>query len=178
VDRRSMLFAIVPVFVVLAVLWWPHGPDPIEVPPVVTAAVTHPASITVHVAGWVVRPGVVSLPDGSRAADALAAAGGVLPGGDPSALNLAALLVDGVRIHVPGPGADPPPADPTDTKVSLNQATEMDLAELPGIGPVLASRIVAHRERNGPFEAIEDLLDVSGIGERTLSELRELVAVP
>lgn len=177
-DRRSMLFATVPVVAVLAVLWWPRGPEPIEVPPTMSVAAPPAASVTVHVAGWVVRPGVVSLPEGSRAADALAAVGGVLPEGDLSGLNLAAPLVDGVRIHVPGPGSDPLMSEATDGKLSLNQATEGELADLPGIGPVLAGRIVGHRERSGPFRTVEDLLEVSGIGERTLAELRELVAVP
>ena len=176
-DRR-ILFATVPVLAVLAVLWWPRGPDPIELSEAGVIPPPDPVLVTVHVAGWVANPGLVSLPEGSRAADALAAAGGVVPGGDASGLNLAEPLVDGVRIHVPGPGSEPALTEESDAPVPVNRATSAELAELPGIGPVLAGRIVAHRDRNGPFRTVEDLLDVSGIGERTLADLRDLVTVP
>ena len=139
------------------------------------AAVT----LTVHVGGWVARPGLVELPTDSRVADAIAAAGGVLPGALTEAINLAEPLIDGTQVIVPGPTADSGadfgagPAD--DSRVHLNRATAAELDDLPGIGPVIAERIIAHRTEHGPFRAVEDLLDVPGIGEAKLASLRDLV---
>ena len=113
-------------------------------------------------------------------ADAVAAAGGLLPGADPAAVNLAAVLTDGqqIAVGVPAAGAAPgPAAPPAGGRVSLNSATAADLDALPGIGPVLAQRIVDHRAENGPFTAVEQLDDVPGIGPATFDELVDLVAV-
>lgn len=134
--------------------------------------------ITVHVAGWVLSPGVVQLPDGALVVDAVAAAGGAADGANLDSLNLARPLVDGDHIEVPGPATSDAGGTQTEGLISLNRATAGDLEELPGVGPVLASRIVAHRELNGPFESIEDLLDVSGVGEAKLAMIRDLVSVP
>jgi competence protein ComEA len=136
--------------------------------------------ITVHVAGLVSRPGLVELPEGSRVADAVAAAGGLLPGARAEAINLAAALSDGQQIVVPEADGDRPAtsAGTPDGKVHLNQATASELDSLPGVGPVIAERIVSYREENGPFETIEDLLDVPGIGEAKLADLRDHVQVP
>jgi len=141
------------------------------------------ASTLVHVSGAVVAPGLVVLEEGDRVADAIAGAGGVLPYADLSAINLAGTLTDGQQIIVPGGGASsgsggPVPTAPDDGLVHLNTATTAELERLPGIGEVLALRIVARRESNGPFETVEDLLDVPGIGERKLTALRDLAAVP
>ncbi len=137
--------------------------------------------ITVHVAGHVTKPGLVELPEGSRVADAVAAAGGLLPGARADLINLAALVVDGQQIVVSGPGGDstsPAGRRCRARKVHLNLATAADLDALPGVGPVIADRIVSYREENGPFEAVEDLLDVPGIGEAKLADLRDHVQVP
>ncbi len=141
--------------------------------------------LTVHVSGAVAAPGLVSLAPGSRVADALAAAGGALATGEVGRLNLAASVADGEHIVVPSV-TDPSPvvpaaSDPQDAgsgPVHLNTATPEELETLPGVGPVLAGRIIDHRERDGPFTVPEDLLDVSGIGEARLESLRDLVAVP
>ncbi len=140
-----------------------------------------PVTVVVSVVGLVVRPGLVTLPEGARVADAVAAAGGLLPEADPSSVNLAALVTDGEQIAVGVPGAAPPaaaagegaPAGPLD----LNTATVSDLDALPGIGPVLAERIVEHRDRNGRFTGVEQLDDVPGIGPATYAELADLVRV-
>jgi competence protein ComEA len=148
-------------------------------PSVGTVAETAP-TVTVSVVGQVALPGVVVLPQGSRVADALAAAGGLLPGADPAAVNQAAVLADGQQIAVGVPGAAPvpgPAGDSTPGRVSLNSASVADLDALPGIGPVLAQRIVDHRAENGPFTAVEQLDDVSGIGPATFDELAELVTL-
>ncbi len=138
--------------------------------------------LVVHVSGPVARPGVVVLPADSRVADAVAAAGGALGSADLELLNLAAPVADGQQVIVPRSGA---PGQPTATTpaldgglVDLNQADVAELEELPGVGPVLAERIVAHRETNGPFGSIEDLLDVPGIGEARLATLRDAAVVP
>lgn len=141
--------------------------------------------VVVAVAGTVARPGVVRLPAGSRVVDAVEAAGGVLPGADPGLLNLARVLADGEQVLV---GVEPPPgsvdpaggAAPTtdaEGRVDLNRATAGDLDELPGVGPVLAERIVAHRERVRPFTGVEELRDVEGIGESRYAELQQRVVV-
>lgn len=140
--------------------------------------------ITVHVAGWVEVPGMVRLDARARVGDAVAAAGGARPGAALAGVNLAQPLSDGQQVVVPGPESEEPtgatgaetPMD--DGLVHLNTATVEELERLPGVGPVLAERIVAHREDAGGFETVEDLLEVSGIGEAKLASLRDHVAVP
>ena len=156
--------------------WW-FGGEPVEPPPVRVSPGSEAASITVHVAGAVVGPGLVVIPSGSRVADAVAAAGGLLEDAEPSGLNLAAPVVDGQQIVVRTVGAAGPPLV-DDGRVRLNSATATDLEAIAGVGPVLAERIVAYRERNGPFTEVEDLLDVAGIGESKLEAMRDQVIVP
>lgn len=151
-------------------------------PPVLATALESSESrvITIHVAGWVVRPGLVALPDGARVADAVAAAGGFRPGASLGGLNLAAAAADGSLVEVPGPDTVTSDAHSStgDGLVDLNRAGVDELDELPGVGPVLAERIVAYRTEHGPFRAIEDLLSVSGIGERKLESLRTHLRPP
>ena len=134
---------------------------------------TVPVAFEVHVAGWVANPGVVSVPDGAIVATAIDLAGGLKTGADSAAINLAAPLSPGDQIVVPGPQNQS--GESSDGIVSLNQATAADLETLPGVGPVLAKRIVDHRLANGRFESVEDLLEVPGIGEAKLASLRDLV---
>lgn len=131
----------------------------------------------VHVAGWVRSPGVVRLPEGSIVADAVEAAGGLMPEAMAQSLNLAARITDGDQVFVPGPGSEAE-ATQQDGRVAVNRASASELESLPGVGPVLAERIIAFRDDNGPFEEVEDLLDVPGIGEAKLSSLRDLVRIP
>lgn len=169
--------------VAAVLLWSGSGPTPDVVPAVepkiVSAAEEPTEEVIVDVAGKVARPGIVALPVGSRVVDALEAAGGAKKGVDTSALNLARVLVDGEQILVGLPAADS--AGGADGiggeagKVRLNTATASQLEELPGIGPVTAAAIIAWREENGPFTAVDDLIEVSGIGEATLAKLRPLV---
>ncbi|MCE7079186.1 ComEA family DNA-binding protein [Streptomyces sp. ST2-7A] len=148
----------------------------------------------VDVAGDVRRPGLQTLPPGSRVGDAIEAAGGLLPDADPGVLNRARPITDGEHILVgtaglpdePAPSGGVGPGVPhhsapgvaPDGRILLNLADADRLRELPGVGPVLAGNIVAHRERHGPFASIEQLLDVSGIGQRRLEDIRELVVIP
>lgn len=142
-------------------------------------------ALTVHVVGEVLAPGVVGLPAGARVQDAIAAAGGPTVDARLEALNLARPLQDGEQLVVPGPapagdagiGVDGSTGVLDDGRVDLNRASAAELESLPGIGPVLAQRIVSHREDHGPFSAPGDLRAVAGIGERTFQSLAELVVV-
>jgi competence protein ComEA len=147
------------------------------------------ARVVVAVAGAVRRPGLVSLPTGSRVDDAVRAAGGLAPGGRLGLLNLARRLVDGEQVLVgvtapdPAPGAGGAASAAADdaagsaAPVDLNTATAAQLDALPGIGPVLAQRIVDHRTQDGPFRSVEDLRQVSGIGAAKFASLRSSVTV-
>jgi competence protein ComEA len=128
----------------------------------------------------VVSPGVYTLGPSARIADAVSAAGGALPDADLDRVNLAAPLNDGGQVVVPLRGAAAPSAvgaagSAQAGVVSLSQADEAALDALPGIGPSTASAIIAHREANGPFSSVEELLEVRGIGEAKLEGLRDLV---
>ncbi|HJQ95152.1 MAG TPA: ComEA family DNA-binding protein [Acidimicrobiia bacterium] len=179
-DRQRSVAAWVVLLAVVGAGWWWSGRPP-DSPPPLTRASTLPVistdTVTVHVGGWVARPGLVDLPADARVADAIAAAGGALPGGLTEAINLAEPVIDGMQVLVPGP--DTPPVEGSvrtgDGPIHLNRATAAELDALPGIGPVIAERIVAHRSEHGPFTTVEELLDVPGIGEAKLASLRDLV---
>ncbi len=137
--------------------------------------------VVVHVVGAVAQPGVVRLALGARVADALTAAGGGTADADLGAVNLARVLTDGEQLLVPVVGAEPagPPASAAvveDGLVDLNRADPATLETLPGVGPVLAERIVRHREEQ-PFTTVDELDDVPGIGPSLMSQLRALVRV-
>jgi competence protein ComEA len=136
----------------------------------------------VYVSGWVATPGVVEMREGAIVADAIAAAGGAIAGALLDEVNLARPLVEGDHLQIPGPGesltAAGGGAEPDDGLIALNQADASVLEDLPGVGPVLAERIVAHREANGPFDTVEDLLEVPGIGEAKLAAMRDSISVP
>ncbi|HYH28150.1 MAG TPA: ComEA family DNA-binding protein [Actinomycetota bacterium] len=144
-----------------------------------------PASLFVHVGGHVRQPGVYEMRAGDRVIDAIERAGGARDGAELDQLNLAALLVDAQQILVPAKGKPlPAPAAGAGTGaqaesdvVNLNTATQEQLETLPGIGEVLAQRILDYRESNGPFRSVDDLTEVSGIGERRLEDLRPHVTV-
>lgn len=133
--------------------------------------------VLVHVTGEVAEPGVVEVPPGSRVRDAIDAAGGATGDADLSAVNLARIVEDGEQIvvgHVDDrTGADEANVVGPKGKVDVNRADAATLQEVPGIGPVTAERLLAHREEHGPFTSAEDLLDVPGIGQRTLDRLTQ-----
>jgi competence protein ComEA len=140
--------------------------------------------VVVHVAGAVASPGVQRLAPGSRVIDAVEAAGGPLPDADLARVNLAAPLADGQQVYVPLPGEEPPVvAGPGGGGtaggglVNVNTATGPELETLPGVGPSTAAAIIAHRDANGPFTSVDQLIDVRGIGEAKLAALRDLVSV-
>ena len=152
--------------------------------------------IVVQAAGAVGRPGVHRLVTGSRVDDLIRAAGGLVPDADADRVNLAAPLRDGERIWVPRVGEEDAPevisgsggvGGPTEaapgevdgqgTPVNLNTATATELESLPGIGPATASAILAHRDQVGSFGSVDELIDVRGIGDAKLEQLRPLVTV-
>jgi competence protein ComEA len=160
--------------------WWTGRPrDVIPAPAVLAAGVALPdahspsgpapaqGSVVVHVIGKVLHPGVVRLPPGSRVADAVAAAGGATDPQADSTVNLARLLMDGEQVAV---GVVAPGAVGSGT-LSLSTATVEQLDSLPGIGPVLAARIITWRTSHGPFRSVDQLGDVPGIGPSLLSQL-------
>lgn len=152
--------------------------------PVVPAATEAGTSVTVDVAGRVRHPGIAVLKAGSRVVDALEAAGGPRPGVDLAGVNLARLLIDGEQILVgraPAVGtaasATPPPGAPGGPLINLNVASQTELETLPEVGPVTAQSIITWRDQHGGFTAIDELLEVDGIGETTLGQLAPYVTV-
>ncbi|HZK24141.1 MAG TPA: helix-hairpin-helix domain-containing protein [Oscillospiraceae bacterium] len=136
------------------------------------------AEIVVHIAGAVRTPGVYTLPAGARVYMALEAAGGVLPEADEHALNLAEPLFDGRRITVPFQGEQGAAAAASDNdKVNINTAQAAEFEQLPGIGPAKAAAIIAYREENGPFQSVDDLTRVSGIGINTLNVIKDYLTL-
>jgi competence protein ComEA len=152
--------------------------------PSVGEAANTSSTVVVSVVGSVGRPGLVTLPSGARVADAVQAAGGLVPPADSASVNLAAVVTDGQQIVVGAPGAPAAAAAPAagaaalppGGKLNLNTATAAELDALPGVGPVLAQRIVDHRDQ-GPFTSVDQLDDVPGIGPARAAELAKLVTV-
>jgi competence protein ComEA len=178
------------VALVVGFLVWRSRPHAEPVPTVAAsgvaaaAATPSPATIVVSVLGRVQRPGLVRLPQGARVADAIEAAGGVLPGTDLGYLNLARKLVDGELLAI---GVGPAPSAPAAGApggsggqpglINLNTATLAELDSLPGVGPVLAQRIIDHRNRTGGFKSVEELRKVDGVGDARFEQLKDLVTV-
>lgn len=157
-----------------------------DVPAPADSASPSPAVVLlVDVAGWVRHPGVYEFEEGARVIDAIDAAGGARPGAMLESVNLAAPLADGSQILVPKEGgqgsapvagtsgADAAPGG----LINVNTASATELEALPGVGEVIAQAIVDYRTENGPFASVDQLLDVSGIGDVTLENIRELVTV-
>lgn len=156
------------------------------------ALTSEPNAIVVHVDGAVASPGVYELAIASpRVRDAVDAAGGLAQGADTSSINLALPLGDGQKVHVPfegeaaGAEADSSGGDAAVGSVSssmpslvnINSATAEELDSLPGVGPSTAAAIVEDRDANGPFSSVEDLMRVSGIGEKKFAKLRDHICV-
>ncbi|WP_246258455.1 helix-hairpin-helix domain-containing protein [Kroppenstedtia pulmonis] len=145
--------------------------------------------MVVDIKGAVKKPGVYPLPPGSRIQDAVKQAGGPVTEADLDRVNLAQLLSDGMALYIPKKGEEDVPAVSAPgsgggsgngmqegEKVNINTAEAGELEELQGIGPAKAAAIIQYREENGPFQSPEDLLNVPGIGEKTLENLKEQVA--
>ena len=159
------------------------APGATDAGPAASATPSARATVVVHVVGQVRRPGIVTLPAGSRVADAVESAGGVTKKGADDSVNLARVLVDGEQVIV-GFGAQAvagalglAPAATSVALVNLNTADAGAFEQLPGVGPVLAQRIVQWRTTNGPFRSIDELGEVSGIGDSIMGQIRPLVTV-
>lgn len=204
-DRAVLVLCGVALAVIGLAAWrfWPSpggvevttGPaeDAVEesVAGAVVGGVTE-TSVTVHVVGAVLTPGVYSLPPGSRVSDAIAAAGGVTGDAAEEGINLARVLADGEQVRMltqeeyesGSAGVSGAPAATSGGsgaavggKVDLNRATVAELDALPGVGPSTAQKIVDDREANGPFKKVEDLMRVSGIGQKKFDALKDLITV-
>lgn len=166
---------------VIAGLSSPRG-GTIMVPGPSPGATEDVLTVVVHVLGAVTAPGLYRLREGARVVDGIAAAGGFGPDAERNGLNLARVLSDAEQLVVPVVGAAPEgdanvPGVAVDGRVNLNTADGAMLETLPRVGPALAARIIAWRERNGGFTVPEDLMQVTGIGEKTFESMRELVSV-
>lgn len=148
-------------------------------------AADEPTEIVVDVKGAVKQPGIYRLPPNSRVYEAIEAAGGTTDEADTDQLNLADFLIDGMAVIVPREGDEPHDTtqgtggEPhTGTgKVNINRASEVELQTLSGIGPAKAAAIVKDREENGPFKTVDDLTRVSGIGDKTLENIKDDITV-
>jgi len=148
------------------------------------------APIEVQVIGEVVRPGVYTLPEGSRVLDAVTAAGGLLAGTDPNSINLVAKLEDGQQLEISN-GATAEASTPfnspfrvlstpgsnssTTDLININTADLTMLESLPDIGPTTAQKIIDYRNLHGPFTNIQDIMNVSGIGPATFDQIQDLI---
>lgn len=143
--------------------------------------------ILVDVGGAVQTPKVAELEEGSRVADAIAAAGGLKDNADAAGINQAAFLTDGEKVYIPAVGEETASILPggsgiaggsvANQKVNLNTATSEELQTLSGVGPATAEKILDYRSSNGAFKTIEDLKNVSGIGDKTFEKLKEHIMV-
>lgn len=189
-ERRLIVFgSAAALLMVVLGLWWFGSSDDHEavddrIPRVslepIPRSTVGPASLLVHVAGAVARPGVYELAGDDRVLDAIGEAGGALPDADLDQLNLAAPLSDGVQIRVPAEGEILPTSSPANSvtgPVDLNRASAIELETLPGVGPSTAAAIASWRDEHGPFVVVDDLLAVPGIGPAKLSAIIDLVVV-
>lgn len=192
ITPKQAVIAAAAVVVAVAVwaVWFLHRPDPVEpalaaLPEVgqETTSAEEAEEIVVSVVGAVEKPGLVTVPAGSRVADALLAALPLLDA-DVTALNQAQLLVDGQQIHVPARPETPahdeaaaaqPPAG--SGLVSLNSADVTELVTLDGVGEATAQAIIDHRTGAGGFTAIEQLQEVKGIGPAKFEQLKDQVSL-
>ena len=187
----GVFFGLLSVGIIFLVTRPPRG-TPIQLKPPPT-----PSPYVVHVSGAVAEPGIYSLIAGSRIQDAMEAAGGHLPSTDLDGINLAAFIEDGDQIWVPYQKLMLPTPQPKDTTsstpaqtneeneqpqiatllININTASISELDSLPGIGPQKATEIIAYRDENGPFERIEEIEMVSGIGPVTFEKIKALICV-
>ncbi len=183
-ERAWVVAGAVAVVALGGTILWLRG-APVKIAPPATdhaAMVASPsavAGVVVHVAGKVRAPGLYTLPEGARVADAIEAAGGPTRKADLDLLNLAEVLLDGTKVEVLGKGAAAvaAPGVAGETAISINSADQVTLEQIPGIGPVKAGAIVAYRDEAGSFTSIEQLLEVTGIGPATLEALRPYVTL-
>lgn len=183
-DHRTLVLSLVGLLIVVGVAAFtirlqPAAPIIIE-PSMPTPS---PGPIQVYVSGAVVKSDVYALPHNALLQDAVEAAGGPTAEADLERINLAQHLRDGEHVYVPRIGEAPTPMPQTGTggiatgPVNINTASQAELETLPGIGPVIAQRIIEYRETNGPFATIEAIQNVPGIGAATFEQIKDLITV-
>jgi competence protein ComEA len=192
---RGILFFVVVILALAGVVFvqvLKPKPAPIflttSTPSPLPEATPTPCPLRVYVSGAVNQPDVYVLPPDSIVKDALLAAGGPTDAADLDRINLALPVADGQHIYVPYMGEENPPVEPpseqpssggsaSDEKVNINTADQATLETLPGVGPSLAQRIIEYRQIHGPFERIEDVMNVSGIGPATFAKIQNLIKI-
>ncbi|HEU5157613.1 MAG TPA: ComEA family DNA-binding protein [Streptosporangiaceae bacterium] len=184
--RALIAVGIVAALVAAGFLWLSRPrPQPVPAAAARPSLAAPPSAVSaapvVDVAGKVRHPGVVTLRPGARVIDAIKAAGGLRPGAGPGALNLARPVADGEQILVGATASPQPAAAPAapgaGARLDLNAATVEQFDQLPGVGPVLARRIVDYRTQHGAFRGVEELQEVTGIGSRKYADIKDLVRV-
>lgn len=143
--------------------------------PVISFYATPHTQLAVDIRGAVSTPGVVYMEPGDRLIDVVNEAGGLSPDADATLINMSARVTDGQVIVLPTQATAS--GEPSDERIDINSATADELTQLPGIGDVLAARIVAYREANGPYQSVDDLAEVEGISANKVDELRPYVQV-
>ncbi|MEI6287640.1 MAG: helix-hairpin-helix domain-containing protein [Bacillota bacterium] len=199
-PQRKKLLIVSVIFIAVLVaayfLLWREPAAPDSVTPVATP-LTQPVSndVVVYVSGGVIKPGVYKLAVNSRVIDAVNAAGGMAIGANPGAVNMAQMCLDGMHVNVPmkfsqdnnvSPSVNPngtpamaysPDVSLNTQKISINTADKTALAALPGIGDALAQRIIDYRTKNGSFSVIEDVKNVSGIGDARFNKIKDQITI-
>lgn len=179
--KRSMVILLVIAALAVGLTVYTLSQDAVALP--LDRAEKAPAAmapVTVYVTGAVEHPGVVTLTEGARVEQAVAACGGVLPTADVEAINLAKPLQDGVQIRVPekaGLGGGMAAEAAKSGRVNINTADEKALDVLPGIGPAMAKRIIEYRMEHGAFQAPEDIKKVRGIGDAKYEKLKDQIVI-
>ena len=151
--------------------------EPIQILPTTT-----PVLLAVHISGEVLNPGVIYVARDTRIGQAIDEVGGFTADADQDSINLAAYVYDGQRIHVSSQAEmllQPMQSlsESTSYPININHCSLDDLISLPGIGETKAAAIIKYREANGGFDTIEDILNVSGIGDAIFSDIKELITV-
>ncbi len=186
VSQKRSLLSISALVIALSIFLVMRGAtEEIPLVPEGLAVTEAVAQVTVDVAGAVKVPGVYTLPANSRVMDAIKAAGDKLKGADVSDINLARIVKDGEQIYIypPNKSGSALRISPQRAKakatgpIALNRASAKELESLDGIGPVLAARIIAYRNQNGPFLSIDDLMKVSGIGTVKFAQFKEKLRI-
>jgi competence protein ComEA len=186
VSQKRSLLSISALVIALSIFLVMRGAtEEIPLAPEGLAVTEVVAQVTVDVAGAVKVPGVYTLPANSRVMDAIKAAGDKLKGADLSDINLARVIKDGEQIYIypPNKSGGAMRVSPQRAKakvtgpIALNRASAKELESLDGIGPVLAARIIAYRNQNGPFLSVDDLMKVSGIGTVKFAQFKEKLRV-
>ena len=185
--RQHILYTLINVLLLGIAVFLLRRPEPggIEIiPPPPTST---PSPLRVYISGAVLNPDVYLLPPNSILKDALSAAGGPTSEADLESVNLAMPLRDGLHVFIPRRGeapsagsyeaSSPRPSNPSVALININTASQAELETLPGIGPALAKRIIEYRQEYGPFQSIEDVMKVRGIGEATFERIRDRITV-